>query len=67
MKDRGLFKRVFDTDDGRKVIAFLKNETFRPLSPDENTSEALWYAEGRRALVERICALTKIGGKDEEK
>lgn len=57
------FARLFSSEDGKKVLAYLQVITFHralgPASPDEQ----LRYAEGQRSLVATILRLVDRGRK----
>lgn len=57
------FARLFSTDDGKKVLAYLQVMTFhRALGPN-NSDAQLRYAEGQRAMVASILRLIDRGRK----
>lgn len=57
------FARLFSTEDGQKVLAYLQVLTFQralgPVTPDEQ----LRYQEGQRALMATILRLIDRGRK----
>lgn len=57
------FARLFTTEDGQKVLAYLQVLTFQralgPVTPDEH----LRYQEGQRALMATILRLIDRGRK----
>lgn len=57
------FARLFSTDDGQKVLAYLQVLTFQrafgPATPDEQ----LRYVEGQRSLMATILRLIDRGRK----
>ena len=55
------YARLFNTDDGRLVLAHLQGQAFlRPHTPDAPDSHIRFF-EGQRALVNTMLRLIAIG------
>ncbi|MCI5061302.1 MAG: hypothetical protein MRY79_09595 [Alphaproteobacteria bacterium] len=58
-----LFTRVFSSEEGKKLLAYLQVTTFqRALGADSSDSQ-IRFAEGQRALVANISRLIERGRK----
>jgi hypothetical protein len=55
--------RLFSSDDGRKVLAYLQMITFQRALGASSPDEQLRYVEGQRALVASILRLIDRGRK----
>ncbi len=55
------FARLFSTDDGQKVLAYLQEITFQRALGAGSPEEHLRYAEGQRSLVATILRLIDRG------
>ncbi len=55
------FTRVFSTDDGQKVLAWLQVMTFQRTGNTISTEEQLRHMEGQRSLVASILRLIDRG------
>ncbi len=55
------FARLFSSDDGRKVLAYLQATTFHRALGAASPDEELRYAEGQRSLVATILRLVDRG------
>lgn len=55
------FARLFSSDDGRKVLAWLQTMTFNRAQGANTTEEQLRYMEGQRAMVATILRLIDRG------
>ncbi len=56
-----LFGRLFSTEDGKKVLAYLHYTTFQRAMGVNVSDEQLRYAEGQRSLVSTILRLVDRG------
>ncbi len=56
-----LFARVFSTDDGQKILAYLHHITANRVMSAQATEEQLRHMEGQRALVQTIQKLSTRG------
>lgn len=56
-----MFARLFSTEDGQKVLAYLHYTTFQRAFGANASDEQLRYAEGQRALVATILRLVDRG------
>lgn len=55
------FARVFSTDEGKKVLAWLQVMTFHRTAGSNSTDEQLRYIEGQRGLVASILRMIDRG------
>ena len=55
------FARVFSTEEGKKVLAWLQVMTFQRVSGASTTDEQLRYMEGQRSLVANILRVIDRG------
>lgn len=55
------FARVFATDDGKKVLAWLQVMTFQKVNGINSSDDQLRYTEGQRSLVASILRLIDRG------
>lgn len=55
------FTRVFNTEDGKKVLAWLQVMTFHRVAGSQTTNDQLRYMEGQRALVASILRMIDRG------
>ena len=55
------FARVFSTDEGKKVLAWLQVMTFHRAAGAGSTDEQLRYMEGQRGLVASILRMIDRG------
>ena len=55
------FARVFNSNDGDRVIKHLRSITFERCFGAEASEEILRFSEGQKALVAHIEALIKSG------
>lgn len=55
------FARVFSTDEGKKVLAWLQVMTFHRAAGAASTDEQLRYMEGQRGLVASILRMIDRG------
>jgi hypothetical protein len=55
------FTRLFSSDDGQKVLAWLQTMTFNRAQGASSTEEQLRYMEGQRAMVATILRLIDRG------
>ena len=55
------FARVFSTDEGKKVLAWLQVMTFHRAGGASSTEEQLRYMEGQRGLVASILRMIDRG------
>ena len=55
------FARVFSTDEGKKVLAWLQVMTFQRVSGADSSSDQLRYMEGQRSLVASILRMIDRG------
>ena len=55
------FARLFSSDDGRKVLAWLQTMTFNRAQGASTSEEQLRYMEGQRAMVATILRLIDRG------
>lgn len=55
------FARLFSTDDGRKVLAWLQTMTFNRVQGASTSEEQLRHMEGQRAMVATILRLIDRG------
>ncbi len=55
------FARLFSTDDGKKVLAWLQVMTFHKVQGINSTDDQLRYAEGQRSLMAAILRLIDRG------
>jgi len=55
------FTRVFASDEGKKVLAWLQVMTFHRVSGAQTTNDQLRYMEGQRALVAQILRMIDRG------
>ncbi len=53
--------RLFSTEDGRRVLAYLQAMTFERALSHTSTEEHLRYIEGQRALMASILRLIDRG------
>lgn len=56
-----LFARLFSTEDGEKVLAYLHHTTFQRAFGSNAAEEQLRFSEGQRALVATILRLIDRG------
>lgn len=56
-----LFARLFSTEDGLKVLAYLQYTTFQKAFGMNTSCEQLRYMEGQRALLGNILRLVERG------
>lgn len=57
------FARLFSTDDGQRVLAYLQVITFQRALGPASSDEQLRYLEGQRAMVATILRLIDRGRK----
>ncbi|PZQ48727.1 MAG: hypothetical protein DI551_01070 [Micavibrio aeruginosavorus] len=55
------FARVFASEEGKKVLAWLQVMTFQRASGSSSTDEQLRYMEGQRSLVASILRMIDRG------
>lgn len=55
------FARLFSTDDGKKVLAWLQVMTFHRANGANSTDEQLRHMEGQRSLVASILRMVDRG------
>lgn len=55
------FARLFATEDGKKVLAWLQVMTFQKVQGANTPDEQLRYAEGQRSLMATILRLIDRG------
>jgi hypothetical protein len=55
------FARLFSTEDGKKVLAWLQVITFQRAQGINSTDDQLRYAEGQRSLMASILRLIDRG------
>lgn len=55
------FARVFSTEEGKKVLAWLQVITFHRASTAESSDQQLRYMEGQRSLVASILRMIDRG------
>lgn len=55
------FARLFSTEEGKKVLAWLQVMTFQRTSGSNTTDEQLRYMEGQRGLVASILRMIDRG------
>lgn len=55
------FARVFSTDEGKKVLAWLQVMTFHRAGSSNSTDEQLRFMEGQRSLVANILRMIDRG------
>lgn len=55
------FARLFATEDGKKVLAWLQVVTFQKVQGASTPDEQLRYAEGQRSLMATILRLIDRG------
>lgn len=55
------FARVFSSDDGKKVLAWLQVMTFHRSAGASSTDEQLRHMEGQRSLVASILRMIDRG------
>jgi hypothetical protein len=55
------FARLFMTEDGKKVLAWLQVMTFQKVQGAGTSDEQLRYAEGQRSLMATILRLIDRG------
>ena len=55
------FARLFSTDDGKKVLAWLQVMTFHRAASANSTDEQLRYMEGQRGLIASILRMVDRG------
>ena len=55
------FARLFTSDDGQKVLAWLQTMTFNRAQGSNTTEEQLRHVEGQRAMVATILRLIDRG------
>lgn len=55
------FTRLFSSEDGQKVLAWLQTMTFNRAQGSSSTEEQLRYMEGQRAMVATILRLIDRG------
>ena len=55
------FARLFATDDGKKVLAWLQVMTFQKAHGVNSSDDQLRYAEGQRSLMASIMRLIDRG------
>ncbi len=60
------FVKTFNTDAGKKVLAYLASITLNRYLPASATAEELRYLEGQRYLVAFIYNMIKKGMRDGE-
>lgn len=53
-----LFARVFKTDEGQKILAYLQLITLNRVLHSDVPNDSLRYAEGERSIVAKIIRLT---------
>jgi hypothetical protein len=56
-----LFTRLFSSEDGRRVLAYLQVMTFQRVQGASTSDEHLRYMEGQRSLVATILRLIDRG------
>lgn len=56
-----IFARLFSTDDGKRVLAWLQVMTFHRAAGIETSDDYLRYMEGQRALVASILRMIDRG------
>lgn len=54
------FARLFSTEDGQRVLDYLKRTTFMRSYGSEASDKLLRFSEGQRALVAQIMRLTDM-------
>lgn len=55
------FARLFQTDDGKRVLSHLQSISFSRVMGMESTDAQLRYMEGQRAMVATILRLISRG------
>lgn len=55
------FARVFASDDGKKVLAWLQVMTFQKVNGINSSDDQLRYTEGQRSLMASILRLIDRG------
>ncbi len=55
------FARLFSSEDGKKVLAWLQVMTFQRASGANSTEEQLRYMEGQRSLVASVLRMIDRG------
>lgn len=55
------YARVFNTEDGKRVLAHLQTVAFMRAYSAESSDEQIRYAEGQRALVANVLRLISAG------
>jgi len=55
------FTRLFSTDEGKKVLAYLQVMTFQRAGSANTTDEQLRYMEGQRSLMASILRMIDRG------
>lgn len=55
------FARVFSTDEGKKVLAWLQVMTFHRAAGASSSDEQLRYMEGQRGLVASVLRMIDRG------
>jgi hypothetical protein len=55
------FARVFSTEEGKKVLAWLQVMTFHRAGTAQSSDEQLRFMEGQRSLVASILRLIERG------
>ncbi len=55
------FARVFSTEEGKKVLAWLQVMTFQRVSGSSSTDDQLRYMEGQRSLVASVLRMVDRG------
>ncbi|HPF78383.1 MAG TPA: hypothetical protein PLF01_03725 [Alphaproteobacteria bacterium] len=56
-----LFARLFSTEDGRNVLAYLHYSVFQRAFGSNVTDEQLRFSEGQRAMIANISRLIERG------
>lgn len=55
------FARLFSTEEGKKVLAWLQVMTFQRVAGADSSDEQLRYMEGQRSLVANILRMIDRG------
>ena len=58
-----LFTKVFSSEEGKKVLAYLQYTTFQRVSSPNTNEQQLYYAEGQRSAIGNILRLIERGRK----
>lgn len=56
---------LLKSENGQKILAYLKDKTSKVNFPHQATTEELWFAEGQRAIVAEMEYLAKRSMKNE--